>query len=137
MANTVTAKCITEWEAHKSNCSGFVRAVAQQLGVSLSGLANNIVDQIQAAPWITLGAGAGKQAAQKAAEGYLVIGGLKASGHGHVVVVVEGELANGKYPHAYWGRLNGAGKKDQTVNYSWNASERDQVLYAYYGTKKF
>jgi hypothetical protein len=29
----------------------------------------------------------------------------------HVVVVVDGPLAHGKYPTAYWGSLHGIGKK--------------------------
>jgi hypothetical protein len=35
------------FDAHASDCSGFVRAVASQLGVQLHGLANEIVDTIR------------------------------------------------------------------------------------------
>mgnify|MGYP000856152687 CR=1 FL=1 len=137
MSVTVKQACEDKWEAYKADCSGFVRAVASQLGVSLTGLANNITDQIQAGPWVSLGTGSGGAAAAKAAEGYLVIGAKKATAHGHVVVVVSGTCAQGKYPHAYWGRLGGVGKKDETINWSWNATDRDQVVYGYYPSKTF
>jgi hypothetical protein len=65
-----------------------------------------------------------------------VIAGLKGgdqeipSVHGHVVVVVSGLLANGKYPSAYWGRLGGIGDKNKTINWAWRAGDRDHVIYA-------
>jgi hypothetical protein len=66
----------------------------------------------------------------------LVIAGLKSSEHrpprnnGHVAIVVSGPLANGKYPTGYWGSSGGASAKNQTLNYSWNAADRDNVHYA-------
>lgn len=123
----VVAACEADWEAHKSDCSGFVRAVAADLGVTLHGLANTITDRIQKAPWTVLKSG--KEAAQQASKG-LVIGGLKASRHGHVVVVVPGPLAHGKYPTAYWGHLGGVGRKNTTINWAWNHKDRDRVIYA-------
>jgi hypothetical protein len=75
-----------------------------------------------------------------ASQGKLVIGGEKSTTHvppateGHVVVVVNGTLAMGKYPTAFWGsddatvRANGDGSK--TVNYAWNKNSRDLVTYA-------
>lgn len=73
----------------------------------------------------------GIEARQKAIEGNFVIGGLKATGNGHVVVVVSGPLAHRKYPTAYWGSLGGVGKKNTTINWSWNKTDRDLVTYAY------
>ena len=64
-------------------------------------------------------------AAESAAAGKLVIGGLKGSEqtnpdpHGHVVIVVAGPLAHDAYPSAYWGRLGGGGAKDKTINWAW------------------
>jgi hypothetical protein len=111
----------------ENDCSGFVKDVAADLGISLKGQANEIVDTIQKKPWTVLKSGA--EAKQKAVLGKFVIGGLKDTPHGHVVVVVDGPLAHGKYPTAYWGSLHGIGKKHTTVNWSWNKNDRDKVTY--------
>ena len=44
----------------------------------------------------------------------------------------RGRMAHGKYPTAYWGSLAGKPSKigQNTVNWAWNAAERDQVIYA-------
>jgi hypothetical protein len=139
MPDRVKDACEACFAAHSGDCSGFARAVAQQLGIVLNGLANTIVDTIRAgAPWTALADGIA--AAQAAADGRFVIGGLRGDeqantdAHGHVVVVVAtapGQvLAHGKYPFAYWGRLGGIGDKDQTVNWAWNSDDRDNVTYA-------
>ena len=139
MTDPVREACEAEFAAHSGDCSGFARAVAEQLGVALTGLANDIVDTIRAGPpWTALDDGVA--AAQAAGAGRLVIGGLRGDEqaspdpHGHVVVVVAttpGQtLAHGKYPFAYWGKLGGMGAKDQTTNFAWNAADRDKVTYA-------
>lgn len=121
--------CEAEFNAHDNDCSGFVRAVSHDLGITLTGLANQIVDEIQAAPWTTVSDGV--QAKAQADLGFLVIGGLKEDPHGHVVVVVTGPLAAGKYPTAYWGRLGSIGKKNTTINWAWNSQDRNKVIYGY------
>ncbi|HZK90768.1 MAG TPA: hypothetical protein VFC56_11520 [Stellaceae bacterium] len=136
MPDPVKDACEANFDAHSGDCSGFAKAVAGELGVTLTGLANNIVDTIRNDPqWTRLADGI--VAGQQAAAGKLVIGGLKGSEqanpdpHGHVVVVVAGTpLAHGKYPFAYWGRLGSVGSKDQTVNWAWNTQDRDKVTYA-------
>jgi hypothetical protein len=135
MADQVKEACEACFDAHAGDCSGFVRAVTSQLGVQLHGLANEIVDTIRDGDdWTPLPDGIA--AAQAAAAGKLVIGGLKGSEqgrpdpHGHVVVVVTGPLAHDAYPSAYWGRLGGTGDKDKTINWAWNAEDRDKVSYA-------
>lgn len=71
----VISACESNWEAHKSDCSGFVRAVAAELGVSLHGLANELVTSMgSSAAWRDLGANA-TQAMSYANNGYLVIAG--------------------------------------------------------------
>ncbi|TRX74230.1 NlpC/P60 family protein [Pseudomonas mangiferae] len=127
-AQKIIALCETHWAAHKRDCSGFVKSVADELGIPLSGQANAMVDQIQRAPWKVLANG--REAQRHAALGDLVIAGLKANPHGHVVIVVDGPLSQGKYPTAYWGSLGGVGKKNTTLNWSWNATDRDRVIYA-------
>lgn len=123
----VVQACEKHWEEHKGNCSGFVRAVAQDLSVMLTGQANDILDQIQKPPWMTVSSGL--QARERATGCFLVVAGLKANPHGHVVVVVPGALAHGKYPAGYWGRLGGTGKKGATINFAWNRQDRDKVIY--------
>lgn len=133
-AKRIIDVCEDEWPANKSDCSGFVKDVAAALGVSLSGQANDIVDQIAGLGWTKLTDGkAAKQAADK---GKLVVGGLKGgdqqtpSEHGHVVVVVSGPLAKDQYPTAYWGSLGGTGERAKTINWAWKADDRDKVKYA-------
>lgn len=139
MPDPVIDACEANFAAHSGDCSGFARAVAAQLGITLTGLANDIVDTIRAGgSWSVLADGVA--AAQAAGAGKFVIGGLRgdeqanSDPHGHVVVVVAtapGQtLAHGKYPFAYWGKLGGVGDKDQTVNYAWNEQDRDNVTYA-------
>ena len=123
--------CIAQYEQHIGDCSGFAKAVATALGVPLEGMANDIVDHIQAAPWTILTDGVA--AKNQADAGLFVIGGLKDNPHGHVVVVVQGPIdaGNKKYPTAYWGSLAGKPGKNQTVNWAWNKSDRDHVVYAF------
>jgi len=134
--NVVDA-CKRHWESHKSDCSGFVKAVAAELGVILTGDADSIVGAIEEGGSNWLSVRDGVEAKNKADAGYFVIGGLKgkdhakACKHGHVVVVVPGNLAHGKYPTAYWGSLrDGKAKKNATMNWSWEKGDRDKVVYA-------
>jgi len=135
VTDRVQAACEKCFEAHKSDCSGFARAVADELSVTLEGLADQIVDTLRkGAGWTPLQNGVA--AAQSAKAGKLVIAGLKGSeqahpdAHGHVVVVVDGPLNRNAYPSAYWGRLGGVGAKDATINWAWTAEDRDRVSYA-------
>jgi hypothetical protein len=135
MPDPVKDACEACFAAHANDCSGFARAVANQLGVALNGLANAIVDTLGNDPgWMPLEDGVA--ASESAAVGKLVLGGLKGSEqanpdeHGHVVVVVAGPLAHGEYPSAYWGRLGGGGKENATINFAWRAEDRDNVSYA-------
>jgi hypothetical protein len=120
--------CEADFDAHTSDCSGFLKAVASDLGIALTGMADDIVDEIQVAPWIPLADGVAAKA--QADLGFFVVGGLKDTPHGHVVVVVQGPLAHEKYPTAYWGRLGATGMKNTTINWAWNKTDRDRVTYA-------
>jgi hypothetical protein len=136
MPDALKDACEACFAANANDCSGFARAVASQVGVTLNGLANDIVDTLRGGgEWTQLDDGVA--ASQQATAGKFVIGGLRGDEqthpdpHGHVVVVVAGEpLAHGKYPFAYWGRLGGGGMKDQTVNWAWRQEDRDNVTYA-------
>jgi hypothetical protein len=43
---------------------------------------------------------------------------------------VDGPLAHGRYPSAYWGSLGGTPAKFETVNWAWTENDRDRVTYA-------
>jgi hypothetical protein len=137
----IIAACQGSWDANKSNCSGFVKAVCAALQVTTfdpNDNANSIVDKLRAGSgWTALGVGNGLAAKAQADAGVLVIAGLKGSEQiqpnpdGHVVVVVTGPLdaAHGKYPTAYWGRLGSVGEENQNINFAWRAGDRDNVGY--------
>jgi hypothetical protein len=103
------------------------------------GQADTIIELLRraSAGWTHVGntPGAAALAAQHADAGNIVFGGLKSDelnpprSNGHVVVVVSGPLVNGRYPRAYWGVLNGTGRKDEGVNWAFNANDRDRVDY--------
>jgi hypothetical protein len=98
-SDPVIAACEAEWESWKGDCSGFAKAVAARLGVSISGQANALIDYLQRSPeWRSLG-NSFRNATAQANLGGFVIGGLKAQPHGHVVVVVKSDAA--QYPIAY------------------------------------
>ena len=135
MPDPVRDACEACFEAHKDDCSGFVRAVGATLNVTIDGLANDIVKTIKTGgPWRPLADGVAAQASAHA--GKLVVAGLRGdeqfshSNHGHVVVVVDGPLAHDRYPSAYWGRLGGVGAQFETTNWAWNEHDRDRVSYA-------
>lgn len=116
-----------EWEARKSDCSGFVRAVAHDAGIPLNGLANHLVDEWNIDPtWIKLGHDY-LRASEMAAHGYLVVAGKKEEGHGHVVIVVPSR------PHGvamgYWGRLGGVGFRNKGLNFARRHADLATVEY--------
>lgn len=134
-AEKIKDTCERLLPANAGDCSAFVKAVCSEFGISLKGDANEIVDDLNTANgWTPLGSDAtsGKKAAEAAANNQLVIGARKETGHGHVVVVVKGQLHLDKYPHAYWGKLNDPDNAgyDKTVNWAWVAAARDSVTYA-------
>ena len=139
LSGDVTAICKTQWPNHNTDCNDFAKAVAAKVGVTLTGDADSIVDQITGSGWTNLSTD-GVAASNAAAQGKLVIGGVKSrdlgDSHGHVVIVVPptGPLAHDKYPYAYWGSINGAirdnGGLGKTVNWSFNTVARDKVTYA-------
>jgi len=135
MTDRVREACEACYDTHTGDCSGFARAVAGELGVKLVGLADDIVQTIRTEPqWTVLADGPAAQ--QKAATGKFVLAGLKGSeqaqpdAHGHVVVVVSGQLAHGAYPTAYWGSLGGTPGKAKTLNWAWTEQDRDHITYA-------
>lgn len=138
-AAAIRRSCERHWEAFKDDCSGFLKAVgAEFLEAVPPGTADAILERLRSDPaWRRLGntPAAAAAAARRAKAGKLVFGGLKGAElnpprrNGHVVVVVGGPLVNGRYPRAYWGVLNGTGKKGEGVNWAFNRNDRDRVEY--------
>jgi hypothetical protein len=135
MSDRVRAACEFSFGAHNSDPSGFARALAGQLNIPLAGNADDIVDTLlSGADWTRIPDGIAAAAA--ADNGKLVLAGLKGSeqtnptSHGHIVVVVAGPLANGAYPHAYWGASTGQPGRDMTLNHAWTTADCDRVIYA-------
>lgn len=133
--NKVVDACKKSYAAWKDDCSGFVRAVAKELGITLEGNADSIVSSISIY-WTPVTDAA--QAVQLAEKGTLVIGGLKSSqhtpsrSHGHVVVVVPGAMYQGKYPIVWGGSIGSAASQGtKSVGEVWNRADRDNVKYWY------
>lgn len=138
--------CENDWNkeflaGHKNsdNCSGFVKSVANSLGISLPKIANadGIMDSVSGS-WTKIESGA--EAAQKAATGKLVIAGLKSKDHsparanGHVVIVVSGSLYKNKYPLCWGGSIGSAQSRGtKSVGEVWNRKDRDAVGYYVFG----
>jgi hypothetical protein len=133
-AQKIIDSCEANWDAHKNDCSGFLKAVATEFAVDLTGQADNITDQITGEDWTVLSDGV--EAKAKADDGWFVVAGMKSTDHippqsnGHVAMVVSGELAQGKYPTGYWGQLGAVGAKNKTLNWAWNKDSRDMLIYA-------
>jgi hypothetical protein len=136
----VQQACEDAFDENGDDCNKFVKAVATSLGVTLSGNADDIVAEIQQLPWTYIGSDleAAKKAADLAAQSKLVIGGLTSGAlgeaHGHVIVVVPGNLVNGLYPVAYWGSIvPGKAAKLRGVNYAFQHPYCDSVRYSWIG----
>jgi len=118
--------CEKHWDKWKADCSGFLRAVAADCGITLTGQANDIIDAMGKTPWLPFGNDASK-AVQYASMQYLVVAGLKESPNGHVVVIMPGSAT--PYPSAYWGKLHGVGRKNGTINWAWKHVDLPKVQY--------
>jgi hypothetical protein len=122
----IKSLCEQEWDKWKADCSGFLKAVAGDLGISLTGQANDIIDLMGRAPWTQIGLSA-ESAVGYANRGFLVVAGLKAKGHGHVAIIMPGSAKPN--PIGYWGRFGGTGRKNTPINWSWNKADLAQVQY--------
>jgi len=133
----VIAVCQRRIGLHPNDCAAFVRGVASDCGVILAGDANRIVSLLVTGKRLANGLAA----RQAAADGALVVAGARATGHGHVVVVVDGPVARGRYPYAFWGQYHGLTVGTITanvgftrghgaLNYAFGAAQRDAVTYA-------
>src|SRR5208282_640803 len=147
----ITNACKLHWERNKSDCNSFVRAVANSLGINLSGDANSIYRRIHKTPWVEIGEGRmfEKEAGELAEAGLFVIAASQGERgeHGHVAVVTGANPKAKATSHlvAYWGRLNtqhpekSIGKQNAPISASWRAFQiplrlentLETVYYAY------
>jgi hypothetical protein len=133
-AQKIIDACEADFEAHKSDCSGFVKAVATVFQVPMSGQADSIVDQIHGDGWTLISDT--NEVQEKANDGWFIVAGMKSSDHvppqsnGHVAMIVSAGLPLQQYPTGYWGQLGAVGVKKKTINWAWNTASRDGVIYA-------
>ena len=136
----VIGACTKHWPDNQGDCSGFVRAVAHDLGFALAGNANAIYTQIAKAPWVQIGVGtkASVIAGISAGEGKFVVAAEQSQGNGHVAVVVDYRNAFDSYAQvdrekavAFWGKLHSVGKEYERITSSWTAADLERVLFAY------
>jgi hypothetical protein len=128
IGDLVIAACERCWDDYQEKSAGFVKAVAREFGIRLTGTPNEIIDQIRQEPWTVILSS--RDAAAKA-ETALVLAGLKDKEEGMVVVVVPGPLALQRYPSAYWGQAGG-GRKRSTLNLAWDEHGRDRLTYSFH-----
>ena len=139
--------CKQAWEGsflpgtpNKDNCSGFVKAVAAQLGIPLPATADaDGIASAVAGAWKKVDSG--EEAQRLAANGAFVLVLLKGKDHhpprhhGHVGVVVAGELYRHKYPMMWGGSIgNAQSEDDKSVGEVWNRADRDSVQYYTFST---
>jgi len=125
--STIKDLCEKYYDKWIYDCSGFLKAVAKDLGITLTGMANNIIDFMGSSPsWRSLGNDA-DAAVRMAGQRYLVVAGLKAAGHGHVVIIMPG--AAKPYPTAYWGSISHHPGRNKTINWAWTRADLANVSY--------
>lgn len=119
--------CEKHWNAHKDNCSGFVKAVAVEIGIFLPDeKADPIIKYIskwETASWWKIRSP--KSAGELAEEGYFVLACLTMADsgreNGHVAVVTSGYKSSHRGdPRGYWGAYKSVGEKNATMNYSFD-----------------
>src|ERR1700690_483070 len=132
-ADSVGSALAEAYAANANDCSGFVRDVAERLGLNLEGNADALVDPFRR-DWRTLDTL--PQVVHEVGSGRLVVAGLRSDEHkpkrqhGHVVVIVAGPLYYGKYPRCWGGGIGSAQSKEtKSVGEVWNQADRDSVSY--------
>lgn len=124
---------------YKNACNFYVIEVAHRLGFSLSGVADQLIDKIQASPWQRLADGPAARAA--AQQGKLVIAGVKSAVYdpprteGHVTIVTPGDMnPAGWAPAGYWGStdptIRDLGGSGLPISRCFTAAVKDRIVYA-------
>ncbi|MET0179847.1 MAG: hypothetical protein ABW194_05120 [Novosphingobium sp.] len=123
---TMKDVCESHYDKWIYDCSGFLKAVATDVGITLKGQANDIVETMKVSPWIALGHDAEK-AVLLAGQRHLVVAGLKALPNGHVAVVLAGSAK--PHPTAYWGSISKHPGRNKTLNWCWVKTDLPKVQY--------
>ena len=154
MADTLSADNIRtalakNWQdvSTRSNCSGFLRSVAADFGITgLDKVANGQIEYIMTS-WESIPTAA--LAADEAAKGSFVVAVLRGSEHadhrdeGHVAIVLPGPLqqrgsgdTGGAYPFVWCaGGKGGQSDGTRTVGDVWRPADRNHVHYYKYKPK--
>lgn len=146
----VEASCKKNIEIHKNNCSGFIRAVVNDLLILVPGISSNADWQVEFMRIIEtpsfrhLGNGQSGEfeAVKQAGLGNLVLCGMKSEElqenrpkqnvrHGHVAVVVDGWGKTG-WPLAYWGSLGSKEGIRASLSKSFRGADRPSISYFVY-----
>jgi hypothetical protein len=129
---TILAACRRYYSAHRDDCAAFLRAVAADLGFSLTGNADALVAELSRS-WTRL---TREQAIAAAEAGQFVVVGLRSrdfnppGNHGHVGVVVPGPLRHGLYPPVWCGSIGHVPSSGNlSVSGIWRVADRNRVLY--------
>jgi len=130
----IVAACKKHYTTYWNDCSGFVHAVTTELGHPVDGNADGMMKALAGSPeWQSIDRAAAVEAVKT---GALVLAGLKAidhnppRSHGHIVVVIDGELYHKIYPLVWGGSIGSAQSKGtKSVGEVWNRTDRDSVLY--------
>jgi hypothetical protein len=130
----IMGACEKYWALNAGDCSGFVKAVSGHLHIQppLSGLANDIYDQIHAPRWDRLGTGLGATtlAGIAGAEGKLVIAAWRnPDGHGHVAIVVDFSSQQDR-AIGYWGTLGAIGQRYARISASFSLEKLQSTYFA-------
>ena len=144
-ANQIEQACRTVWAASgphgrfRDACNFFAIEVGQQLGVALSGRADQIIAAVQDAPgWTALADGAA--AREVAGRGMLVLAGVPSTAYtpprseGHVAVVTPGAMnPAGWAPAGYWGstepKVAVLGGSGAPISNCFSAAVKDKIVY--------
>lgn len=141
-SQAIRVSLVKHWQdtSLQSNCSGFLKQVAKDQGITLEGRANDIIDFIFA-HWELIPSAT--QAAAEAGKGAFVVAVLKGPDHadhrkeGHVAIVLPGApqpkgkgATGGSYP-LVWCAGGEGGKSDgtRTVGDVWREKDRNHVKY--------
>lgn len=138
-AQKIVDNCQAVWPGKHDACNFFAIEVASQLGVTLTGTADEIVDQIKGAGWTRLSDG--PAARDAATQGKFVLAALKSAdfthprSEGHVAVVVPGSMnPMGWAPAGYWGSTDDEvaekGGNGSPISLCYRLEDKDKIVYA-------
>jgi hypothetical protein len=136
---------------NEHNCSGFVRAVADDQMLFIPGLSGNADSQVEfmeligSIPRLFYFIGAGRSAeldaVSNASRGNFVIGGMTSGqlqknrktpvSHGHVAIIANGWGDSG-WPLAWWGQKGGSPGKRESLSKCFRAADRELIKYFAY-----